>query len=252
MAMNLYQKLVEVRKAAPYLQKANQGHQFKYVSSSQVLGTLRKRMDELGVLLIPKVVSHTLHDKYRLPPQERNDGQRDYAKEHITELVLEFTWVNAEKPEEQIVCPWYGQGVDSGEKGVGKALTYAEKYFMLKFFNVATDKDDPDAFQDKIDGEDTPPAPPQKPAAVAKPTPTASPARQVAATTEPELPPQQPPQQANYSSMASERQIKAIQAISKSKNVDYHTMLGSYGATSSKELTTQQASELIKWLNEQQ
>ena len=62
---------------------------------------------------------------------------------------MSFTWVNAENPEEQIECAWMGQGLDDGEKGVGKALTYAEKYFLLKFFNIATDKDDPDSFQAK-------------------------------------------------------------------------------------------------------
>jgi hypothetical protein len=48
--------------------------------------------------------------------------------------------------------PFYAQGVDiAGEKGVGKALTYGEKYFLLKTFNIATDKDDPDAFQEKAE-----------------------------------------------------------------------------------------------------
>jgi hypothetical protein len=60
-----------------------------------------------------------------------------------------MTWVDTESGEE-LSIPWYGQGVDlAGEKGVGKALTYAEKYFILKQFNIPTDKDDPDAFQDK-------------------------------------------------------------------------------------------------------
>jgi hypothetical protein len=68
----------------------------------------------------------------------------------MTELDLEFTWINADKPEETVtVCPWYGQGVDNSEKGVGKSLTYAEKYFILKTFNIPTDKDDPDSFQEK-------------------------------------------------------------------------------------------------------
>jgi hypothetical protein len=35
-------------------------------------------------------------------------------------------------------------------------MTYAEKYFMLKFFNIATDKDDPDSFQKKMTDEPTP------------------------------------------------------------------------------------------------
>jgi len=134
--VNIYQKLIEVRKTVPYLQKESKGYQYNYCGSSQVLSAVRAKMDELGLLVIPRVLSHTLHPK----------GETD-AKEHLTELEIEFTWVNSEKPEETIVCPWYGQGLDTGEKGVGKALTYAEKYFMLKFFNIATDKDDPDSFQ---------------------------------------------------------------------------------------------------------
>jgi len=141
--MNIYQKLIEVRKSCPYLKKGNQGVQYNYVSSSQTLGTLREKMDELGLLLIPSVTQGraTLNSVY--------DG-----KQHMTELDMVFTWVNADDPDETIVCPFYGQGTDSGEKGVGKALTYAEKYFMLKFFNIATDHDDPDAFQKKIESGD--------------------------------------------------------------------------------------------------
>ena len=142
-SLNIYQKLVEVRKGVLYLQKENQGHQFKYVSSSQTLSALREKMDELGLLLVPSILEEHLHTKWA--------NKEAGATEHMTELVVEFTWINAEKPEEKITCRWYGQGLDTGEKGVGKALTYAEKYLLLKFFNIATDKDDPDAFQDKQD-----------------------------------------------------------------------------------------------------
>lgn len=36
-------------------------------------------------------------------------------------------------------------------EGIGKALTYAEKYFLLKQFNIPTDNDDPDSFQQRSD-----------------------------------------------------------------------------------------------------
>ena len=56
---------------------------------------------------------------------------------YFTELIMTMTWINSDNPEETIECPWYAQGVDTaGEKGVGKALTYGEKYFLLKFFNI--------------------------------------------------------------------------------------------------------------------
>lgn len=139
--MNLHQRLIEVRKSVEYLKKDASGHQFKYVSSSQTLGTLRKSMDEQGVLLVPSVLSKEISMK-----PTKNGTERFF-----TELSMRFTWVNAEKPEEAISCDWYGQGLDDGEKGVGKALTYAEKYFLLKFFNIATDADDPDSFQDRVE-----------------------------------------------------------------------------------------------------
>jgi len=141
--MNIYQKLIEVRKSVPYLQKSEKGFQFNYVSSSQVLGNLKAKMDELGLLLIPSVISKEISEHLTAKG----------AKEYFTELVMEFLWVNADDPSEQIRCPWYGQGLDNGEKGVGKALTYSEKYFLLKFFNIPTDKDDPDSFQKKHEDE---------------------------------------------------------------------------------------------------
>ena len=157
--MNIYQKLIEVRKTVPYLQKADTGAQYQYTGSSRVLAAVVDKMNELGLLLIPSVTGHTLSES---PIEFKNESGNVTKRTttYFTELEMTMTWVNAEKPDEQIVSTWYGQGVDiAGEKGVGKALTYAEKYFMLKFFNIATDKDDPDAFQAKHEKEtDIPPA----------------------------------------------------------------------------------------------
>jgi len=156
--VNIYEKLIEVRKAVPYLQKEVKGHQYNYVSASQVLSAVRRRMDEVGLMLIPTITNTKV--------TAENDGKRTT---YFTELWIDFTWVNAEKPDETVKSSWYGQGIDiAGEKGVGKALTYAEKYYLLKTFNIATDTDDPDSFQDKLEGtngrrESRKPAPAEKP-----------------------------------------------------------------------------------------
>jgi len=150
--MNIYQKLIEVRKTVQYLKKENKGNQYSYVSSSQTLASVKTKMDELGLVLIPKVIGKEVHES-TVEWEEKQRPKRQTT--YFTELIMEYTWVNADAPEETIVCPWYGQGVDiAGEKGVGKAMTYAEKYFMLKFFNIPTDKDDPDHFQKKIGSAD--------------------------------------------------------------------------------------------------
>ncbi len=146
--MNIYQKLLEVRKAIPYLQKESQGHQYQYVGSSQVLAAVRQKLDELGIYLETRVISHNVREE-TVESKDKYENQKKTTT-YFTELDIEYTWVNVEKPDEKITIPFYGQGVDkAGEKGVGKALTYAEKYFMLKQFNIATDQDDPDRFQEK-------------------------------------------------------------------------------------------------------
>ena len=151
--MNIYQKLIEVRKAVPYLKKDNTGFQFKYVSSSQTLGSLRDAMDEQGLLLVPRVLATEIRD------HTTRKGDHEY----FSIFNMTFTWINAEKPDESIECPWTGHGLDDGEKGVGKALTYAEKYFLLKFFNIATDKDDPDSFQKDEKGKGSSPQKKEEP-----------------------------------------------------------------------------------------
>ncbi|WP_028609202.1 ERF family protein [Paenibacillus harenae] len=147
--MNIYQKLIEVRKAVPFLQKDASGGQYKYNSSSQVIAAVRAKLDEMGLLLITELVSHNLlSETIEFVDKDKPKKTTTY----FTEVDLLMTWVNAEKPDEQIKIPWYAQGVDiAGEKGVGKALTYGEKTFMLKQFNIATDQMDVDAFQQRME-----------------------------------------------------------------------------------------------------
>lgn len=220
--MNLHQKLVEVRKTVQFLKKENEGFQFSYVSSSQALGALRQGMDEQGVALIPSVLWTNLKDHVT------KKGEHQY----FTEIWMEFAWVNAEKPEDQLVCHWYSQGIDDGEKGPGKAYTYAEKYFLLKFFNIATDKDDPDAQQEQ----------PKK--ASAKPQ-----EKQVAKAA---AEPQQPAATEGNGKHQLTSQQKKIFAMTKEAGMSREFMkehiAERYGKESSNDLTTQEASEIIDFL----
>lgn len=54
-----------------------------------------------------------------------------------------YRFVNVTKPEEYIDVVSYGDGVDSGDKASGKAMTYADKYALMKGYKISTG-DDPD------------------------------------------------------------------------------------------------------------
>ena len=53
--MNIYEKLVEIKKDIKGFNKDTKSFGYEYVSGSQILRAVRGKMNELGVLLIPSV-----------------------------------------------------------------------------------------------------------------------------------------------------------------------------------------------------
>jgi len=142
--MTLHEKLIKLREAVPYAQQDTQGYQYEYVSGTSLLAILRPKMDELGVLLIPSTGEYTWTETIK------ENKKNEKSALFIVTLDMTMTWVNAEKPEEKIEVSFSAFGAqDDISKAFGSALTYSERYFLLKFFNVPTDKLDPDSFQEK-------------------------------------------------------------------------------------------------------
>ena len=63
--------------------------------------------------------------------------------EILSKVMMKFTWIDSatgEKDENSFGA----NGQNDWDKGVGSALTYAERYFLLKYFHINTDEDDID------------------------------------------------------------------------------------------------------------
>ena len=140
--MNIQQKLVEVRKSIHGFNKDTKGFSYDYVSGSQILRAIKDKMDELGVLLIPRVDYDTLHWEKHEYTTKKGEKKLDF----IITMKMKYTWVNAEDPEDKIEIDWVciGQQTDDIAKAVGTAMTYNERYFLLKFLGLPTDEDDAD------------------------------------------------------------------------------------------------------------
>ena len=61
---------------------------------------------------------------------------------------MQFTWIDCATGDKD-VNSFGANGQNDWEKGLGSALTYAERYFLLKYFHIATDEDDIDNDQRK-------------------------------------------------------------------------------------------------------
>ena len=142
--LNLFQKLVEVRKSIGSLHKDAQGYNnnYQYVTGSQILSKIQDAMNYYNVLLFPKVLTQEL---------SKREYTTKYGKNVIEYTVfgeMTFTWIDADNPTEQLEVPFaYAGSQDDMARALGSALTYAERYFLIKSFNLQTDGDDPDSNQ---------------------------------------------------------------------------------------------------------
>lgn len=221
--MNLHQKLVEIRKDIGGFTKDKKSFNYEYVSGSQVLSKIQHKMNELGVLLIPQVNEQHFHE---------HTYKDKYSKDKLDFIVhgsMTYTWINADDPQDKLEVPFYYTGQqDDISKAFGSGLTYSERYFVIKFFNLPTDADDPD-------GKDT----------------------SGRTKTQHQVPQKTKQTFGTEVKMISEAQIKAIgtktNIISKNTGVEQAKVYRSAAShlkinKSTRELTAQEASKIIEYL----
>ena len=137
--MNIYQKLLGIKRKVPYLKQDGKSFNYKYVTPEMTLGEINPLLLEAGIVVIPAVLDVQAIAIPHLTDKKPKDAEMLF----ITRM--EYRIINAENPEEMIIIPWAGTGCNGDEKGFGSALTYAERYFILKLFQIATGDEDPDA-----------------------------------------------------------------------------------------------------------
>ena len=139
---NIYQKLLVIQKSVMGLGKDRDTKSDKnptgyaYVTGSKVLDNIKPLMNELGLILKQEVID---------AENTRQDYATKYANksEILTKIMMRFTWVDTDTGETDVNM-FGANGQNDWEKGFGSALTYAERYFLLKYFHIATDEDDID------------------------------------------------------------------------------------------------------------
>ena len=156
------QKLLEIQKAVRALQKDAQAYNYNYVSGDKLLYFIRPKMDELGLLLLPEVLGLETRE---ITYQQWDKGAKAMVekKEILYLLTMRMTWTDV-KDGETLSQEWRSSGMNAFDKGYGSALTYGERYYLLKLFHIATDADDVDAVSAERDAamEAAEPAPETK------------------------------------------------------------------------------------------
>ena len=142
----LVRKLAEVMSAVGRVPKRgrNTFHGYDYATEADIVELVRQEMARRHVMLIPSVVKHE-----RIETGKATKTGGFYC---LTILTMCFTFYDGESGQ-SIASEWMGAGWDAEDKGLFKAMTGAEKYFLMKTFLLPTG-DDPE--RDKRKPEATP------------------------------------------------------------------------------------------------
>ena len=134
--MSIYKKLLIIQQKIVGLSKDKSTHNYKYVTGDKVFEHIKPFMNELGLLLKQEILSI---ENTRQDYQTKNGSK----SEILSKVMMRFTWIDTETGEKDENL-FGANGQNDWEKGLGSALTYGERYFILKFFHISTDEDDVD------------------------------------------------------------------------------------------------------------
>lgn len=122
---NVHQRLAAAMQEVDYIQKERkQGMNYTIVSHDAVTAKVRPVLLKNGIVYYPVRCDHT------------HNGNR-------AECAMTVRFVNVDVPADFFDVPSFGYGIDTQDKGPGKAMSYAVKYALLKALGLETG-DDPD------------------------------------------------------------------------------------------------------------
>nr|DAF23212.1 MAG TPA: ERF superfamily protein [Caudoviricetes sp.] len=145
--MNIYQKIQAVSNDIKNIEKnmtvGKGAYAYKAVQDIDVTLEAKRAETKYGLVSIPVRQELVRSD---IVKTMKDNGSEGVQYVDIVKMTLRI--VNLEDPTEFVEVESFGRGLDPGDKGFGKASTYARKYAILNAYKIATGED-PDADKSK-------------------------------------------------------------------------------------------------------
>ena len=146
--MNIYQKMAkitaELKTVAKNLEvQQTRNSSYKAVSERDILDAVKPLEEKHGVYSYP--ASRRVLESNILESENVYKDTVTKKTTFMTRIETVYRFVNIDEPSEYIETTVFSEGIDSQDKGSGKAMTYADKYALMKAYKISTG-DDPDQF----------------------------------------------------------------------------------------------------------
>ena len=169
---NIFQRLsaitLELSTVAKNLEVGTGKSQYKAVGEADVLREVKPLEAKHGVYSYPysrRIIESGTIENEKIDYQTKEKIVQKSLFERIETI---YRFVNVDNPTEYIDITTYGDGIDIQDKSVGKAMTYGDKYALMKAYKIITGVD-PDAKpSESLKGLQTKPAKPVSEETIAK------------------------------------------------------------------------------------
>lgn len=150
--LNLWEKISCISSEIEYLKKddvvGSGNNSYKAISIEKVMESVSKKMCKFGIVIYPVEQEYIRKDEVTQGIDFKTKNVVDKVS-RISEVNVKYEVVNIHNPAEKIITVSSGTGVDTQDKGVGKAMTYSYKNMIIKLFAIATGDD-----TDKVHSDD--------------------------------------------------------------------------------------------------
>lgn len=166
--MNIYEKLSaitnEISHVAKNLSVGTGKSSYKAVGEADVLAAVKPSEEFYHVYSYP--YEREIIESGELVSTSTWNGQTTEKKQQFMRIKTVYRFVDMDNPESYVDITTYGDGIDSQDKAPGKAMTYADKYALLKAYKIITGDDPDQSYSEDLKGKKT--SSPKTPKQVAK------------------------------------------------------------------------------------
>ena len=138
--LNIYQKMLEITNELGYVVKGltvtvnKKGDSYKAVSETDILIAVKPLETKYKVYSYP-------FDREIVETKELTNSYGGIQQ--FLRIKTTYRFINTEDTKNYLDIISYSDGIDGGDKATGKAMTYGDKYALMKAYKISTG-DDPD------------------------------------------------------------------------------------------------------------
>ena len=147
--MNIYQKMAAITAELKAVEKdltvqTTKTSSYKAVSERGILDAVKPLEEKYGIYSFPverTVLESNLIQNESVYEDAKGNKTTTPKTAYMTRIKTVYRFVNIDCPTQIIDTITFAEGIDSQDKGSGKAMTYADKYALMKAYKISTGED---------------------------------------------------------------------------------------------------------------